>query len=118
MEPEADCDPAMRVVLVRNLHDGTDAPTEADARRAWMDELIDEVWLECCLHGEVQRIVLLRDFAAVRFQSLIAAAAAVDAIDGRCFAERTLKVDAARASRAYSSQRQHSQSKHGRPRLC
>ena len=51
------------------------------------------MWLECCLHGEVQRIVILRDFAAVRFASVIAAAAAVDAFDGRFFAERTLKAE-------------------------
>ena len=68
-EPEAD--EAMRVVLVRNLHDAADAPTDAETRRAWMDELIDEVWLECCLHGEVQRIVINADFAAVRFHSVI-----------------------------------------------
>ena len=48
-----------------------------------------QVWLECCLHGEVQRIAILRDFAAVRFASVISAAAAVDALDGRFFAERT-----------------------------
>ena len=52
-----------------------------------------QVWLECCLHGEVQRIVILRDFAAVRFASVISAAAAVDALDGRFFAERTLKAE-------------------------
>ena len=40
-EPEAD--EAMRVVLVRNLHDAADAPTDAEMRRAWMDELVDEV---------------------------------------------------------------------------
>ena len=51
------------------------------------------MWLECCLHGEVQRIVILRDFAAVRFASVISAAAAVDALDGRFFAERTLKAE-------------------------
>ena len=40
-EPEAD--EAMRVVLVRNLHESAEAPEDPEARQLWMDELIDEV---------------------------------------------------------------------------
>lgn len=115
-EPEAE--EKLRVVLVHNLYASSDAPTELEARQHWADELIDELWLECCLHGEVERIALLPPrpgnvagngqsdgnvtssslsspafSAAVRFQSVIAAAAAVDAVDGRFFGERQLRAE-------------------------
>ena len=64
-----------------------------------MSQVIDELWSEACKHGEVERIEPLLDgsalnstegSAAIRFQSVLGAAAAVDALDGRFFAERTL----------------------------
>ena len=92
-------DDALRVVVVRNLFDTEDVPPPSppEAREAWIDELTDDLWSECCRHGEVERIqVVLPAVAgeawgvAVRFQSLIAAASAVDALNGRFFAEREL----------------------------
>ena len=77
-------------------------------------QLVDDLWVECCKHGEVERISPLLDgnalnssdgAAAVRFQSVIAAAAAVDALDGRFFAERALvaSFDDGRAAAALPS---------------
>ena len=65
---------------------------------------------QACKHGEVERIAPLLDgdalsaadgTAAIRYQSVIGAAAAVDSIDGRFFAERALAAtfDDGRASR-------------------
>ena len=54
-------------------------------------ELVDELWAECCRHGEVERILILGGCgggdeeevsAAVRFQGIAAATACVDALDG------------------------------------
>ena len=64
--------------------------------------MVDELWSEACKHGEVERIAPLLDgdathptegVAAIRYQSVIAAAAAVDALDGRFFCERSLAAD-------------------------
>lgn len=90
-------------MVVSNLFDASDVPHDA---QAWVEELTDELWSECCRHGEVERILLLPNgsqggngegegeglppCAAVRFQSLIAAASAVDALNGRFFASREL----------------------------
>lgn len=71
------------------------------ARRDFISAVVDELWSEACKYGEVERIEPLLDgsalnstegSAAIRFQSVLAAAAAVDALDGRFFAERTLAV--------------------------
>ena len=88
-------------MVVRRFFLPSEVPkaSELGPRRAWVDATIDELWEECCKHGEVERIEPLLDgnalnstegCAAVRFQSAIAAAAAIDALDGRYFAERTL----------------------------
>ncbi|KAL1521005.1 hypothetical protein AB1Y20_022562 [Prymnesium parvum] len=91
-------DDALRVVVVSNLFDPADVPPleEAERRSRWIAELTDDLWSECCRHGEVEAISLMPDHAvgqpcaAVRFQSLIAAASAVDALNGRHFEAREL----------------------------
>jgi hypothetical protein len=81
-----------------------------DARRVWAARMVDELWEEACKYGEVERIEPLLDgdalssaegCAAIRFQSVLSAAAAVDALDGRFFCERALSVafDDGRAAR-------------------
>jgi hypothetical protein len=73
--------------------------SNVDARRQWTTAVIDELWEEACKHGEVERIMPLLDgdaihptegCLAIRFESVLGAAAAVDALDGRFFAERSL----------------------------
>ena len=108
---EAD-EATLRVVVVRRffLPSEVPPPSELAARRAWVAEATDELWAEACKYGEVERIELLLDgdalsstegTAAIRFHSVLAAAAAVDALDGRFFAERSLAAafDDGRASR-------------------
>ena len=72
---------------------------------AWEQELIDELWAECCRHGEVERILVFTSGmaahggsgdeckAAVRFEAFSSATACVDALDGRFFAERALRAE-------------------------
>ena len=100
-------DASLRVVVVRGLFSPDNVPpsSHGEARAVWLEELTDDLWSECCKHGEVERItVLLPELAgpavvqalgseavAIRFQKLEGAAAAVDALDGRFFAERELQ---------------------------
>ena len=84
----------LRVVVVRRLFLPSEVPPASDVtrRRAWISEIVDEIWSEACRHGEVERIEPLLDgnalnstegCVAIRFQSVLGAAAAVDALDGR-----------------------------------
>ena len=102
----------LRVVVVRRLFLPSEVPSASavDARRVWAARMVDELWEEACKYGEVERIEPLLDgdalssaegCAAIRFQSVLSAAAAVDALDGRFFCERALSVafDDGRAAR-------------------
>jgi len=96
-------DDNLRVVVISGVCDPSEVPpaAEAQARALWEEELTDDIWSECCRHGEVERIAIFAGLAAadadtrvaVRFQTLSAATSAVDALDGRFFAERTLHAD-------------------------
>ena len=46
----------LRVVVVYNLFDESEAPELSDgaARTVWEDQMTDELWAECCRHGEVR----------------------------------------------------------------
>jgi len=93
-------DENLRVITVSNLFEPSEAPNPnrdgGEAYTAWEESMVDDIWAECCRHGEVERIrIFVGDSAcmcraAVRFDNLAAATAAVDALDGRYFAERSL----------------------------
>ena len=97
-------DEQLRVVVVRRFFLLSEVPPASliSQRREWISGMVDELWSEACKHGEVERIAPLLDgdathptegVAAIRYQSVIAAAAAVDALDGRFFCERSLAAD-------------------------
>ena len=92
---------ALRVVVVRRFFLPSEVPPASDfaARRAWTGTIVDELWSEACKHGEIEQVAPLLDgdaihpsegCAAIRFTNVVDAAAAVDALDGRFFAERSL----------------------------
>ncbi|KAG8468598.1 hypothetical protein KFE25_013681 [Diacronema lutheri] len=85
---------AARTIVVRHVFTATDVAA-APSADALAESIKDELWIECCKCGEVEQILAhVRGAplgsATVRFEGALAAAEAVDLLDGRFYCERRL----------------------------
>ena len=57
-------DENLRVITVSNLFEPSEAPNPnrdgGEAYTAWEESMVDDIWAECCRHGEVNIVAIRR----------------------------------------------------------